>query len=82
MEQCHKVLWINYDEKCFYGLVTCTNAKMCEWLGIEKAHMHLYHKNHIEKLIVVVFMAYTFDSNIENDGDRVKICLPVSKDHM
>ena len=30
-----RILWINYNEKWFYGFVARSNAKMCEKLGLE-----------------------------------------------
>jgi hypothetical protein len=70
-----KVLWINYDEKWFYGWVSQCNAKMCKVLGIEKMHTYLYHKCHINKVMAVAFTAYAFDSAVENGGHGVKIGL-------
>jgi hypothetical protein len=71
-----KVLWINYDEKCFYGWVSQCNAKMCKVLGIEKTHTYLYHKCHINKVMAVAFTAYyTFNSTVKNGGHAVKIGL-------
>jgi hypothetical protein len=70
-----KVLWINYDEKWFYGWDSRCNAKMCEVLGIEKTHTYLYHKCHINKVMAVAFTAYAFNSTVENGGHGVKIGL-------
>ena len=70
-----KILWINYDEKWFYGWVSRCNAKMCEALGIEKSHTYLYHKCHINKVMAVAFTAFAFDSSVENGGHGVKIGL-------
>jgi Transposase len=70
-----KVLWINYDEKWFYGWVSRCNAKMCEVLGIEKTHTYLYHKCHINKVMAVAFTAYAFNSTVENGGHGVKLGL-------
>jgi hypothetical protein len=70
-----KILWINYDEKWFYGWVSRCNAKMCEVLGIEKTHTYLYHKCHINKVMAVAFTACAFDLNVENGGHGIKLGL-------
>jgi hypothetical protein len=72
---CQKILWINYDEKWFYGWVSRSNAKMCEILGLDKTHTYLYHKCHINKVMAVAFTAYAFDSNVENGGHGIKFGL-------
>jgi len=66
-------LWINYDEKWFYGFRACTNAKLCEALGLEKQEHYLYHKNHVNKVMVLAATAFTFDQNVENGGKGVKL---------
>jgi len=48
---------------------------MCEVLGIEKLHTYLYHKCQINKVMVVAFTAFAFDSSVENGGHGVKIGL-------
>lgn len=70
-----KYLWINYDEKWFHGLVVRATMKRCEELGLDKALNAAYHKNHIDKVMVVAFTAYAFDSNIENGGHGLKLGL-------
>lgn len=70
-----KYLWVNYDEKWFWGLVMRATAKKCEELGLEKAINAAYHKNHIDKVMVVAVTAYAFDSNVENGGDGLKLGL-------
>jgi hypothetical protein len=68
-------MWINYDEKWFYGWVSRCNAKMCEILGLEKTHTYLYHEYHINKVMAVAFTTYAFDSNVENGGNGVTLGL-------
>ena len=46
---------------------------MCELSGIKT---HMYHKNHIKKVIDVAFMAYAFNSNVENGSNGVKKGFP------
>jgi hypothetical protein len=71
-----KILWIHYDKKWFYGWVSRNNAKMCEVLGLEWTHTtFIYHKCHIEKVMVITFTAYAFNQNVENGGDGIKLGL-------
>ena len=70
-----KYLWIHYDEKWFWGLVTRANAKKCEVLGLEKQNYFAYHQNHINKVMMVAFVAYAFDGKFENGGHGIKLGL-------
>ena len=70
-----KYLWVNFDEKWFYGWLGRANAKKCEQLGLEKNLAFLYHKNHIDKTMVIAVTGYAFDENIENGGHGLKIMM-------
>jgi hypothetical protein len=70
-----KIMWINYDEKWFFGWASRCNAKMCELLGLERTHFYIYHKCHIEKVMAVAFTACAFDQNVENGGHGIKLGL-------
>jgi len=65
-----KYLYITFDEKWFFGLVL-RHAKMCEALGLKRGHLYAKHKNHITKTMVVAFVAYAFEDNMENGGTGV-----------
>ena len=67
-----KILWIHYDEKWWYGHVNRGNCKLLEILGLEKQYTFVQHKSHIDKVMVVAFVAYAFDQNIDNGGDGIK----------
>mmetsp|Transcript_26045 Transcript_26045/g.26462 ORF Transcript_26045/g.26462 Transcript_26045/m.26462 type:complete len:396 (-) Transcript_26045:7-1194(-) len=68
-----KILWIHYDEKWWYGHVNRGNCKLLEILGLEKQYTFVQHKSHIDKVMVVAFVAYAFDQNIDNGGDGIKL---------
>ena len=68
-----RTLWINYDEKWFYGFVARTSAKMCEQLGLEKQAHYLYHKNHIDKVMCMAITGFAFEETPENGGVGIKI---------
>jgi hypothetical protein len=68
-----KYLWIHYDEKWFYGFVPRNNAKMCEALGLHREFCYAYHRNHINKVMVLALTACAFDGDVENGGDGVKL---------
>lgn len=68
-----KYLLIHYDEKWFYGWVGRANAKKCEQLGLEKNVSFIYHKSHVNKVMVVAFTGYAFENSIENGGEGVKL---------
>jgi hypothetical protein len=63
-----KYLWIHYDKKWFYGFITRSNAQKCPELGLEKEMHAIYHRNHISKVMAVVFTGYTVDDHVENGG--------------
>lgn len=52
-----KYLWVHYDEKWFWGLVARSNAKMCEEMGLVRKYYQIYHKNHINKVMVLASTA-------------------------
>jgi hypothetical protein len=56
-----KVLLVNFDEKWFSGMVARCNAKISQLLGVEKQYQHVFHKSHINKVMVVAFTGYAFD---------------------
>jgi hypothetical protein len=68
-----RYLWINYDEKWFYGFVTRSNAKKCPELGLEKEMHAIYHRNHISKVMAVAFTGYIVDDHVDNWGDGLKL---------
>ena len=68
-----KILWIHYDEKWWYGHVNRGNCKLLEILGLEKQYTFVQHKSHVDKVMVVAFVAYAFDQNIDNGGDGIKL---------
>jgi hypothetical protein len=70
-----KYLWVNFDEKRFYGWLGRANAKKCEQLGLEKNLAFLCHKSHIEKTMVIALTGYAFEENIENGGHGLKIMM-------
>jgi hypothetical protein len=67
-----KVLWITCDEKWFLGL-TPQRGKLCEWLGLMKSHLYAQHKNHVAKVMAIVFTGYAFDGSVENGGTGLKL---------
>jgi hypothetical protein len=68
-----KYLWLHYDEKWFWGFVARATAKKCEALGIDKKEYYLYHKCHIDKVMVLAMTGYAFDMNVENGGHGLKV---------
>ena len=57
---------INYDEKWFFGWISHVNAKKCEFLGLDKTHTYIYHKENIDKVMAVALTGFAFDGNTEN----------------
>ena len=74
-EQREKVLLIHYDEKWFYGMVPRTHAKHCEELFLTRKDLPAYHKNYINKVMVLAITGYAFKNRIEDGGDGLKIGL-------
>jgi hypothetical protein len=70
-----KYLWVNFDEKWFHGWLGRANAKKCEQLGLEKNLTFLYHKNHIDKTMVIAVTGYAFEESMENGGHGLKIMM-------
>jgi hypothetical protein len=70
-----KVLLVNFDEKWFYGMVARCNAKMSQLLGVEKQYQHMFHKSHINRVMVVAFTRYAFDGDYEEGGHGLKLGL-------
>ena len=73
--QMNKVLLVNYNEKWFYGLVPRSGAKQCESIGLQRHMKVVYHKNFINKFMVIAVTGYAFQKGIEFGGDRLKIAL-------
>ena len=73
--QLKKVLFINYDEKWFYGLVPCMFAKQCPNLTLYRKELKAYHKNFLNKVMVIAITAYGFKHHMEMGGHGVKIGL-------
>ena len=67
-----KFLWVNYDEKWFYGFVA-RMAKACPAIGLERQQWFAYHKNHINKVMAIAVVAFAFEGTPENGGVGVKI---------
>jgi hypothetical protein len=65
-----KFLWIHYDEKWFWGYVGRTNSKKCEGLGLPAAEYKAYHKSHINKVMIIAFVAYAFKKTLKVVGMR------------
>jgi len=55
----------HFLNKWFYGMVARCNAKMSQLLGVEKQYQHVFHKSHINKVMVVAFTGYAFDGDYE-----------------
>ena len=68
-----KYLVINYDEKWFWGLVLRAAAKECPELGVNPRTAACYHKNHIEKVMVVAFTGFAYKDSMENGGIGLKL---------
>jgi hypothetical protein len=46
---------------------------MCEALGLHREFCYAYHRNHINKVMVLALTACAFDGDVENGGDGVKL---------
>ena len=68
-----KFLLIMFDEKWFWGLVLRSYAKQVAELGIDPRSFAAYHRNHINKCMVVAFTAFAFVDSIENGGVAFKL---------
>ena len=68
-----KILLVNYDEKWFFGMVPRTMAKMCPALGLFRGTRAIYHKNFINKVMVVAITGYAFEGEMECGGNGIKI---------
>ena len=60
------ILLIHYDEKWFWGLVLRAYAKECEELGLQKFDFKTFHRNHINKVMGIGFVAAYFDVTPES----------------
>ena len=74
-EQKQKILLVNYDEKWFFGMVPRSHAKQCNAIGLFRHSKVAYHKNYINKVMLVAVTGYAFCNNIEHGGEGVKIAL-------
>ena len=70
-----KFLLIMFDEKWFWGLVLRSYAKQVAELGIDPRSFSAYHRNHINKCMVVAVTAMAFIDSIENGGIAFKLGL-------
>jgi hypothetical protein len=70
-----KIFLVHYDEKWWFGMLLRGFAKLCEDLGLEKVHHHLYHKSHIPKVMAVCLVGYAYERDIENGGHGIKLGL-------
>ena len=70
-----KVLWIHYDEKWFWGLVTRANAKCCPELGVHQQVNPARHRSHIEKIMCIAVIGYAFRGDPLAGGEGVKIMI-------
>jgi hypothetical protein len=68
-----KYLWVNWDEKWFWGLVCRSMAKAISELGVNKKASQAYHKRHINKVMYVAVVGYAFEGSPLTGGDGVKI---------
>ena len=68
-----KYLLIEFDEKWMWGLVVRRYAKSCSKLGLNKEYFKAYHRNHINKVMMIAFTAFAFEDNIENGGEVIKL---------
>ena len=68
-------LLIEFDEKWIRRLVVRRYAKSCSKLGLNKEYFKAYHRNHINKVMMIAFTAFAFEDNIENGGEVVKLGL-------
>lgn len=58
-----------------YGFVPRCNAKACEALGLEREAHYAYHRNHLEKVMLLAVTGYAFDSDVEEGGHGLKLGL-------
>ena len=70
-----KFLLVMFDEKWFWGLVLRSYAKQVAELGIDPRSFSAYHRNHINKCMVVAVTALAFIDSIENGGIAFKLGL-------
>ena len=70
-----KFLLVMFDEKWFWGLVLRSHAKQVAELGIDPRSFSAYHRNHINKCMVVAVTALAFIDSIENGGIAFKLGL-------
>ena len=64
---------VHYDEKWCWGLVLRRNAKAYDSLELEATVMNTYHWNHINKVMGIAFVGFTFTNIIENGGEAIKL---------
>ena len=74
-ERLRKVLWVHYDEKWFWGMVARSNAKKCDEIGLARENYYAYHKNYVNKVMVLAITGYAFENHIENGGHGIKLAL-------
>ena len=70
-----KFLLVMFDEKWFWGLVLRSYAKQVAELGVDPRSFSAYHRNHINRCMVVAVTALAFIDSIENGGIAFKLGL-------
>ena len=70
-----KYIWVNFDEKWFYGWLGRANTRKCEQLGLEKNLAFLYHKNLTDETMAIAVTGFAFEENFGNGGHGLKIMM-------
>jgi hypothetical protein len=50
-------------------------TKKCEQLGLEINHAFIYHRNHVDKTMVIAVTGFAFKESMENGIHGVKIMM-------
>lgn len=58
-----------------WGLVGRANAKCCPQIGLTKQQLLAYHKNFLNKVMVLAMTGYAFEEHQENGGHGIRIGL-------
>jgi hypothetical protein len=62
-----KYMLVHYDEKWFWGMVCCRDAKACEELGMSPVTFAAaYHKSHISKVMDTAVVGFAFEDSMDN----------------
>lgn len=70
-----KILLVHYDEKWFHGLVARSNAKQCPQVGLFREVLSCYHKNYVNKAMVLAVTGIAFNEDLEKGGHGLKLNL-------